>query len=203
MAIGSPNRARRLEQLRTYARCQVWSGYGSPEQVYDEVCEAVRDDVTDAGEAERLAADLVAQARAELDQAAAGWPSPTGFERLQAALDDLRAAGVVVLEAVDDHWAAHDALAEQSAHGPRPLGLAYFTHTDIWHAVVNGMLELNVWHGSTANVAEGEELLSLACDTLARHGLPAHFDEGRIEVTMEWQRKPAAAGPQTIRLRTG
>jgi hypothetical protein len=51
------------------------------------------------------------------------------------------------------------------------------------------MLEVNVWHGSTANVAPGDSLLDDVVAVLARHGLRAHFDEGRVEVAAHWQRR--------------
>ena len=51
------------------------------------------------------------------------------------------------------------------------------------------MLELNVWHATSANVAPGDELLALVERTLADHGIASHFDEGRIEVTVAWQRR--------------
>ncbi len=194
MAIGSPGKTQRLDQLRTFARVQVRSGYITPEQVRAEVHEAVRDEESDRDRARQLAEEFVADAERSLAEEAASWPSPTGFERLTAAFEDMRAAGIVVLEAVEDHWTAHDTVEEMAQDGRRPRGVAYFTHPDIWHCIENGMLELNVWHGDTANVAEGEELLTLVCDTLARHGLEGHFDEGRVEVTVEWQRRPRESG---------
>ncbi len=51
------------------------------------------------------------------------------------------------------------------------------------------MLELNLWHGDTANVAPGDDLLGDVVAVLGRHGLAAHFDEGRLEVSMRWQRR--------------
>jgi hypothetical protein len=70
--------------------------------------------------------------------------------------------------------------------------VAWFTAPDVWHAVDHGMLELNVWHGDSANVAPGDPLLDLVVDTLARHGLAAHFDEGRIEISASWHRRAGA-----------
>lgn len=194
MAIGSPDKTARLEQLRTYARCQVRSGYRSDAQVRAEVLEAVADEVRDRSEAERLADEYVDAARSQLVADAERWQAPTAFERLQAVFADLEASDVVVLQAVDDHWAADEALRRLGEAGRRPAGLAFFTHTDVWHAVEHGMLELNVWHGSTANVAPGDALLDLVCERLAVHGFPSTFDEGRIEVTIEWQRRPGDDG---------
>lgn len=191
MAIGSPDKAQRLEQLRTFAKVQVRSGYRAPEEVRSEVLEAAYAEEKDSDRATQLADDLVTQAETELAEASAQWPTPSGFDRLTAAFDDLRAADVVVLEDVEDHWVAHDTIEEMAADGNRPRGVAYFTDPDIWHCIENGMLELNVWHGNEANVADGDQLLDLVCGALADHGIEAHFDEGRIEVTVEWQRWPS------------
>ena len=70
-----------------------------------------------------------------------------------------------------------------------PKGLVFFTDTDVWHAVDFGMLELKLWHPDTANVAPGEPLLEDVLSLLHHYDLPAVFDEGRIEVTLDWQRR--------------
>jgi hypothetical protein len=72
-----------------------------------------------------------------------------------------------------------------------PAGVAWFTPTDVWHAIDAGMLEVNLWHGTTANAAPGDELLEQALSAFAEAGLAAHFDEGRIEVAAHWQRRPS------------
>jgi hypothetical protein len=53
------------------------------------------------------------------------------------------------------------------------------------------MLEVNLWHATTANAAPGDALLEDALGCFASEGLAAHFDEGRIEVSAHWQRRPA------------
>ncbi len=190
MAIGSPAKAARLDQLRSYARVQVWSGYQRPEDVRREVYDAVLVEVKDADEAAYLTDRYLAEAHVALDQAAAGWPSPSAFDRLQAAFTELRSADVVVLEACEDHWVAHETLERAAAQGRRPRGIVYFAPVDVWHAVEHGMLELNVWHGTSANVAPGDDLLELVQQTLSRHEIESLFDEGRVEVSLAWQRRP-------------
>lgn len=190
MAIGSLDRAGRLAQLRVYAAVQVRGGYRSDAEVRADVREAVAFEVGEGAEAVALADEFVDAAAAELRAEAATWPQTTGFDRLRAAFADLETAGVAVLEAVDDHWAAQRFLDEREAAGTPPLGVAFFTHTDVWHAVEHKMLEINLWHGNGANVADSDELLTLVKGLLTAHGLPAAFDEGRIEVTVRWQRRP-------------
>ena len=190
MAIGSLDKAGRLDQLRTLARVQVWSGYLSDDEVRTDVLAAVSDEESDPATAERLTEEFVEQAHTELAEAAQQWPAQTAYDRLQSAFADLRARDVVVLEACDDHWAANDVLTAAAERGASPAGIAYFTHADVWHAVEHGMLELNVWHGSSANVAPGDALLVLVQETLAGHGIASLFDEGRIEVSLAWERRP-------------
>jgi hypothetical protein len=191
MAIGSLGRAGRLDQLRAFAAMQLRSGYRSDDDVRADVREAVLDEVGDPVEADRLTDDYLADAARSWGEEAAGWPARTQHDALVDAFDALRSAGVLVLEAVDDHWAANDVLVGLEQRGASPRGLAYFTHTDVWHAVEHQMLEINLWHGNRANVSDSDELLADVIEILADHGLAAHFDEGRIEVTVAWQRRPA------------
>lgn len=197
MAVGSLDKAGRIEQLRTFARCQVWSGYRSDPEVRAEVYDAALAEERDPARAQALTEEVLTVARRDLEVASATWPARSGFDRLQDAFVDLRAADVIVLEAVDDHWSANERLTRDRSAGHAPRGIAYFTHPDIWHAVEHGMLELNLWHGTSANVAPGDELLDLVLATLRRHGIEAIFDEGRIEATVSWQRRPSASPAAT------
>ncbi|MBA2561246.1 MAG: hypothetical protein H0V07_15445 [Propionibacteriales bacterium] len=197
MAIGSPDKAARLDQLRTYAKVQVWSGFRQLSEVRSDVYDAVVDEVTDPAQAQRLTDDLVADARSALDSAAQAWPDVTAFDRLQDAFADIEAADIVVLQACEDHWSANELLQQRAAEGRTPWGIAYFTLTDVWHAIEHDMLELNLWHGSSANVTEGDDLLEFVQRSLADHAISSVFDEGRIEVSVAWERRPAADGSRT------
>lgn len=190
MAIGSLDKAGRLEQLKTFASVQVRAGYRDDASIRADVLEAVRAEIDDDAQASAVADAYVAEARAALALDAATWPTVTPYDQLRAAFDDLETADVVVLEACDDHWAANEVLIQRTAEGRTPRGIAYFTPTDVWHAVEHQMLEVNVWHGDTSNVLDTDELLADVIATFERHGLAAHFDEGRIEVTVAWQRRP-------------
>jgi len=194
MAIGSLGKAGRLDQLKTLARVQVWSGYLTDDEVRADVCAGVSEEEQDSAEAARLTTEYVVQAHMDLAEAAAHWPAQTAYDRLQQAFADLRARDVIVLEACDDHWAANEVLTASAEQGSPPVGIAYFTHADVWHAVEHGMLELNVWHGSSANVAPGDALLELVQQTLAARGIASVFDEGRIEVSLAWERRPVTDG---------
>lgn len=177
--------------VREFARACVRSGLLTEDAVRAEVRQAVAAELpARAGEAGRLAAAWVDQARAQLAGEQDGWDRPTDYDRLQDAFAALvRELDVVVLQGVEDHWTAKAELDRRAAEGRSPRGVAWFTAPDVWHAVDEGMLEVNLWHGSTANAAPGDALLDDVLAVLARHGLTAHFDEGRIEVAARWQRR--------------
>jgi hypothetical protein len=201
VAIGSPDKAARREQLRTYATVQVWSGFRLPGEIHTEVYDAVLDELKDCEAARRLTDELVDEAHRSLEVAARGWPEVTAYDRLQAAFAEAEAADIVVLQACEDHWSANELLQQRAREGRTPWGIAYFTLSDVWHAIEHDMLEVNLWHGSSANVAEGDDLLEFMLRTLAEHGISAAFDEGRIEVSVAWQRRPAKTPDEATQTR--
>lgn len=148
--------------------------------------EALRADLPEL-EPESTATAWIAEAERAWQDEAAGWSDRTDYDRLQEAFAALERRGVVVLQGCADHWAAQ---AELERRDPRPRGIAWFTAPDVWHAVDEGMLEVNLWHPTSANAAPGDELLEAVLGVLATAGLPAHFDEGRIEVAAHWRRRP-------------
>lgn len=179
-----------LDRLRAFARVQVRSGYLSDQSVRDEVTEAAREDLSrEPDSAAALAGEAVDAEITALVLEQESWPQTTDVDRLQAAFAELEPHGLLVLAAVEDHWDATAALTRVDEAGESVAGVLFFTHTDVWHAVDHGMLELNLWHGDTANVAVGDDLLRLVLQTLGRHGLAATFDEGRIETTLTWRRR--------------
>ncbi|RNL64149.1 hypothetical protein EFK50_06315 [Nocardioides marmoriginsengisoli] len=171
---------------RSWVADLVRSGLGTPADVRRQVVEAVRADHPGL-DAASTATDWIAEAEASWRAEAATWPETTDYDRLQAAFAALEAGGVVVLQGCADHWSARDELAR---HVPPPRGIGWFTPTDVWHAVEEGMLEVNLWHGTTANAAPGDDLLAEAIAAFGAAGLEAHFDEGRIEVAAHWRRRP-------------
>jgi hypothetical protein len=176
------------EQVRDFARVCVRAGLLSSEEMHAEVVEAITTELPDrAAEADGLASTWLAEAhdRARVDQR--NWPESTDYERLQSAFAEMELLDVSVLQGCEDHWAAKRLIEESDAAGAGLRGVAWFTASDIWHAVDEGMLEVNLWHGTTANVAPGDDLLYDVLGILEKHGLVARFDEGRIEVDAHWQ----------------
>jgi len=173
-------------ELRDFARLQVRAGLLADDAVLREVGDAIAADLPGA-DASALAATWVESALADLLEEQETWERPTDYERLQAGFAACEAAQLRVLQGVADHWVAKVELDRLSAAGQRPRGIVWFTPPDVWHAVDEGMLEVNVWHSDTANVAPGDALLDDVLEHLRAHGLTAHFDEGRIEVDAHWR----------------
>ncbi|KAA1423290.1 hypothetical protein FE697_006615 [Mumia zhuanghuii] len=174
------------DALRGYARVLVRAGLTDDDACVAEVAVAAREDagLSDAeGEARRL----VARERDSLVADQASWPSRTDYDALQDAFAALGAAGYTVLQGVDDHWGATAVLRASEPGSLR--GVVWFTPADVWHAVDHGMLEINVWHADSANVADGDPLCTEVLAALDAQGLAAHFDEGRIEVRAFWHRR--------------
>lgn len=177
---------RRTEETRAWVDVLVRAGFGSAEEVRAQVVEALREDHR-AADAEATAEAWIAAATDRWRAEAGGWSDRTDHDRLQEAFDALERRGILVLQGCADHWAARD---ELTGRDPAPRGIAWFTVPDVWHAVDEGMLEVNLWHGTTANAAPGDELLDTALGVFATAGLSARFDEGRIEVAAYWRRRP-------------
>ncbi|MDQ3629573.1 MAG: hypothetical protein M3419_12335 [Actinomycetota bacterium] len=175
-------------RLLDYAHVQVRAGVLDGCDLLADVTRVASEDVGGEDPA-RLATDAVAEARARARQEQSAWPPVTDHDRLEAVFDRLREGGVAVLPAVEDHWSAARELERRDEMGESLRGIAWFTLADIWHAVGHGMLEVNLWHGDSANVAAGDALLEETLDDFAAEGLGAHFDEGRIEVGVSWQRR--------------
>jgi hypothetical protein len=142
--------------------------------------------------AEETADAWIAEATAAWRADALTWPEVADHDRLLVVFEHLDRQGIVVLTGVEDHWVARDELRRRT---PKPAGVAWFTPTDVWHAIDAGMLEVNLWHADTANAAPGDALLDAALVAFESAGLGARFDEGRIEVAARWQQRPPDDSP--------
>lgn len=163
----------------------VRAGLDDAPEVTRQVVEAIRADHPDLP-AEATANAWIAIAVDGWLAAMDTWPEVTDHDRLLEVFGRLQGAGVLVLAGCADHWSARDALQRRE---PTPRGILWFTPPDVWHALDEGMLEVNLWHGTTANAAPGDDLLDEVLAAFAAAGLEAHFDEGRIEVAASWQRR--------------
>ncbi len=177
---------RTLAELADVARLVVRSAYLNPARVLEEVSNFVRAELDDEAEAYRISEQLVAEADAELAADQQDWPDRTDNDAMAEVLAELPQRGWLVLEYCEDHF---DATRELKAH-PGSTGIVFFTETDVWHAITEKMLELKVWLPDTSNVVSADPELAMVLDLLTQHGLPAIFDEGRVEVSFTWQRRP-------------
>jgi hypothetical protein len=178
----------RPEATREWVADLVRSALLTGDQVRAQAVAAIEADHPELP-ADETADRWITEARRAWQTDAETWPAVTDHDRLRQAFKQLERRGIVVLEGAADHWAARDELRRRT---PVPVGIAWFTPTDVWHAIDAGMLEVNLWHGSTANAAPGDDLLDQALDAFGAAGLKAHFDEGRIEVSARWQLRPPA-----------
>ncbi len=192
----SARTAAAIRRVHDHARLQIRAGFLDPAAVLADVTAvAIDEDLEGPG---GVATAAVEQALAGLRADQRRWPTTTDVDRLRAVFANLRSDGVVVLEGVADHWAATAELERLDDVGVEgnslsgPTGIAWFTRTDVWHAIDHGMLEINLWHADSANVAPGDTLLAEALARFDEAGLSAVFDEGRIEVRARWHRRPAA-----------
>jgi hypothetical protein len=180
------------EHVRSFVRSGVRAQLLSTEELRSEVLEAIAEELPDrSADAEQLATAWIEEAREQLRNDQVGWPEATDYERLQTAFDEFEIADVEVLQGCEDRSVVQRLLDERTAAGSPPTGVAWFTPSDVWHAVDEGMLEVNLWHGTTANVAPGDQLLEDVLGVLEKHGLQARFSEGRIEVDAHWHKRIA------------
>jgi hypothetical protein len=178
--------------VRDFARVCVRAGLLSTEEMQAEVVEVIRTELPDrAGEADDLARAWLTEAHDRAREDQRNWPESTDYERLQSAFAEMELLDVSVLQGCEDRGAATRLIEESDAAGAGLRGVAWFTPSAIWHAVDEGMLEVNLWHGTTADVAPDDDLLYDVLGILEKHGLVARFDEGRIQVDAHWQ-KPMA-----------
>jgi hypothetical protein len=180
------------DHVREFTRACVRAGLLGTQELHDEVVQAITVELPDrAADADELADTWIGEAREQLRVDQESWPEATDYERLQSAFEELELADVEVLQGCEDHWVAKRLLDERAAAGDPLRGVAWFTPPDVWHAVDEGMLEVNLWHGTTANAAPGDALLEDVLGVLEKHGLTAKFDEGRIEVDAHWHKRIA------------
>ena len=175
-----------VDATRAWVADVVRSGLLGNDELLAQVEAAIAADHPELA-APETAAVWIAEAREAWIADARMWPEVTDHDRLTEAFALLEQRGIVVVAGVADHWVARDELERRT---PKPAGVAWFTETDVWHAIDAGMLEVNLWHGDTANAAPGDPLLDDAVAAFAAAGLEAHFGEGRIEVSAHWQRRP-------------
>lgn len=188
MIFGARRRERRLQHTHDWVRCSVRSGLQPTGALQAEVSAVIALDHPEIADPEASAAEWISSECDDWVAEARTWARPTDYERLHAAFAELRGRGYVVLEGCADHWDARDALQQH----PDARGVLWFVPADVWHAIDEPMLEVNLWHPTTANAAAEDALTGEVMSSLTDAGLTAVFDEGRLEVRALWRKLPTA-----------
>lgn len=193
MKFGRAERERRHEeQARTWLRSVVRSGLYDPGRLERELREVISADLPHLDP--NRAGEWIAEATAEWERDALAWPVPCEYDRLRSVFARLDREGLPVLQGCEDHWAAQETL-DQLADDID--GLVWFTPLDVWHAVDEPMLEVNVWSRDGINQHEGSPLVERVIAACSAEGFEAHFDEGRLEIAARWQRRPEGSPAST------
>ena len=167
-------------------------GYRSEAEVRADVYDAALAEERDPERASRLTDELVAAARRELAAASDGLAVA---DRLRAvcsgALAELRAHDIVVLEAVDDHWTASATLETLAAAGRHARGASPTSRCPTSGTPSSTACSRSTSGTATPRTSRRATLCSTSSlEVLGEHRIPAVFDEGRIEATLAWQRRP-------------
>lgn len=174
-------------ELRDLARLHVRAGLRSPQQQLEAMLEAVGTLMPDT-DPRIMARAWLAGAQRELAAEVPTWQVPTDHDRLEAAFAECESHDVCVLRGVDDLGAVRERVESVG----RPLrGVLWFGERHVWHAIGHGVLEAGLRHGNGAPVQEGDPLVTAVLGCHSRHGLRARWHEGRLEVLVRWQRRPA------------
>src|SRR5690606_16569406 len=100
---GSRRQVDPVLRLNDYARVQRRAGFLDAEALLADVTRIAAEDV-DPESAQRLAREAIAAAESAYEAEQATWPDVTDYDRLQAAFAELERRGIVVLQAIEDHW---------------------------------------------------------------------------------------------------
>jgi hypothetical protein len=109
-----PDQALAERHVREFARACVRAGLLDADALRDEVEQAIETELPHRADgAGDLAAAWIDEAREELRVDQESWPEATDYERLQSAFTEIELGDVVVLQGVEDHWAAKAVLDER------------------------------------------------------------------------------------------
>lgn len=178
------------EELQRWARLHVWAGILDGATLLAEVVSAIRAELPDI-EAEVLARAWIAGAQAELRRAAADWEPPTEHDRLLAALAECEERGGIPVLLGADPAAARAELERRTTQGAVCRGVAWCEVDDVLDAVTSRVLCLQLRHVDGTEAGADDALAGPAVACAQRHGLRSRFHEGRWELAVRWQRRPA------------
>jgi hypothetical protein len=179
----------------------VAEGFSDPDEIIDSAVEMFSED---SDEDEGTLRDRVRRGARRAVQAhlraQAGWPEVTDCDRLDAAFDELNAAGIVARQNFSccsncGHGEMGGEMRDEEAAGATVRGYTFYHMQDTESAVYGGLyLKYGAARdGDAPVVAVGREIVA----TLNRHGLSTEWN-GRgdtgILVHLDWKRRRHADG---------
>jgi hypothetical protein len=192
------------EDLRFQVEVSVRSGIGSEETVLDAIGLLVDDILGEPDE--DLKSELEAYARELLEEMRRNesrWTERTTNDAIDAAFDDLNAAGIVALQDAgytqSDGWA--DVNERAARLRPQPRGATFYHRQDLERGLAGEGLWLTFGayddgeEHDAASVAVGREIF----DVLVRHGVGARWNgttTQRIQISpFEWRKRRFTRAP--------
>lgn len=191
-------------ELEQFARRQVAGGFADPDQIVESTVEA-HPDQADEEQLQPVVEGLVGAdvARHLAEQQA--WPEVTDCDRLDAALDELTAAGIVCRQ---DFTCCSNCgeseiggeMADARDAGLEVRGYAFYHQQDTDRGVEGGGVYLKygaVTEGDAALLAVGHEI----ADCVRRHGLAVEWGGSAADailVRLDWKRRREPNGDAIV-----
>jgi hypothetical protein len=181
------------ERVRDHTRACVRAGLLSAEELQAEVAGAIAAELPDRREqADELAAAWLDEARDQLRVDQQGWPDSTDYERLQSAFEERQLIDVDVLQGADER-AARLLVERAAGDGAAPRAVVWFTTSEVWRSVDEGLLGLTLWDGTGRPAAADSQVAQDVLGVLEKHGLEGRSEEGRLELDAHWHKRIAPA----------
>lgn len=191
------------DDIRNFLTRSLAIAFDDPDSLPQAAADSVSGEI-DGAEALRIVETLLPALKAERERAMRGWPGQTDCDRLDAAFEELNAAGIMARH----HWTCCNtcgraAIPEEYERlggfwGATPIiGYTFYHVQDSESAVEGGGICLNYGTTTQPDTEEKEVAASLAvarrvCDVLCKHGLQATWDgsiERKIMVSIDWKRR--------------
>lgn len=185
-----------FDDLHEFIRVQVAAGFAPVDAIVDEAVDVFADTELPVASLRDAATALAGQAHAAHLAAQATWPATTDCERLDAAFNDLDAAGIVARQHFSCCGACgatevDDEIERVEKSGQPVRGYTFFHIQDTEQAVAGEALFLS-YGSADRNKETALEIGREVMTTLERHGLSPAWNgrrANRIALPLTWQRR--------------